>query len=164
MNTSIIESAVELATRRADQAIIAPLKNKTGAQVGFTASFIGKRSASEIRALIAQRWPDLSGNKLSAKVRDVMRGKATLSEQLMQASLVQLRVEADKAGKDICWTGMRANVKAGSVSLGAKLIKRETVVAEATSLSTPSLDEQLDSMSEEQAMAIVAKLANKFGA
>lgn len=150
-------------------AFVAPLLNKKGDRVGIHASFIGRRSASEVRALLAKKWPDLKSNALSAKVREVMRGRSTLSEQLMLASIVELRSEAEKNGKAVVWQGMKANFKTGNVSLSAKVInpdkKVETPVA---AKPAPSLDEQIDNVTdnvtEEQAAAIIAKLAAKFGA
>lgn len=146
-------------------AFVSPLLNRKGDSVGIHASFIGRRSASEVRALLAKKWPDLKSNALSAKVREVMRGRSTLSEQLMLASIVELRSEAEKNGKAVVWQGMKANFKTGNVSLSAKVInpdkKVETPVA---AKPAPSIDEAIDSMTEEQAMALVAKISAKFGA
>lgn len=145
-------------------AFVAPLLNKKGDRVGIHASFIGRRSASEVRALLAKKWPDLKSNALSSKVREVMRGRSTLSEQLMLASIVELRSEAEKNGKAVVWQGMKANFKTGNVSLSAKVINPDKKVeAPVDAKPALSIDEAIESMSEEQAMAFVAKLSAKFG-
>lgn len=93
-----------------------------------------------------------------------MRGRSTLSEQLMLASIVELRSEAEKNGKAVVWQGMKANFKTGNVSLSAKVINPDKKVeAPVDAKPALSIDEAIESMSEEQAMAFVAKLSAKFG-
>ncbi len=162
MTTEIANNTTE--TR---SAFLTPLLNRKGDRVGMQASFVGRRTPKEIKELLASRWPDLKGNKLSAKVRDIMRGRSTLSEQLMQASLIELRTEAEKHGKTIVWEGMTSNFKTNRIRINAVAIKPEKTTEDksaAPAKPAPSLDEAIESMTEEQAMALVAKLSAKFGA
>jgi hypothetical protein len=146
-------------------AFVSPLLSNKGDCVGIRASFIGRRSASEVRALLAKKWPDLKSNALSAKVREVMRGRSTLSEQLMLASIVELRSEAEKKGKAVVWQGMKANFRTGNVSLSAKVINPDKKVETPVEAKpAPSIDDVLATMTEEQATEAIAKIAAKFGA
>lgn len=157
-------------TNETRPAFLAPLLNRNGERVGTQASFVGRRTPKEIKELLASRWPDLKGNKLSAKVREIMRGRSTLSEQLMQASLVELRTEAEKRGKTVVWEGLSSNFKTGKVRVNAIVIAPEktkgdkSLLESAEPAPSPTLEEQVDTLTEEQAMALVAKLSAKFGA
>jgi len=158
----------ELATTETRSAFLTPLLNRKGDRVGTQASFVGRRTPKEIKELLASRWPDLKGNKLSAKVRDIMRGRSTLSEQLMQASLIELRTEAEKRGKTVVWEGMTSNFKTGKVRVNAVVLNPEKKKDEVTMLESaapaPTLEDMADTLTAEQATALIAKLAAKFGA
>lgn len=136
--------------------------NKKGTQTGYILSFIGKRSAKEIRAVLAKKG--LKGSDLTAKVNDVLRGRSTFSEQCAHAAIVEASREAEKRGGTIAWESMRWNNT--SIAIKAKYVKPTKVATPAatTAKPAPSIDEAIDSMTEEQAMAFVAKLSAKFGA
>jgi hypothetical protein len=131
------------------RALITP----SGIERGTRFLFIGTQTASEIRAALKAKG--IKGSELSTKVNDVLRGSATLGQQLAHAFVV----EQSKRG--IVWE--YADALKGSSVLRGKLVKEEPVKP-AKAKPAPSIDEAIDSMSEEQAMALVAKLSAKFGA
>lgn len=128
------------------RALVTPKGSKRGTRFLFT----GTQTASEVRAALKAKG--IKGSALSKQVNDVLRGSATLGQQLAHAFVV----EQSKRG--IVWE--YADALKGSATLKGRVVKDEAPKAK----PAPSLDETIESMTEEQAMALVAKLSAKFGA
>lgn len=128
-------------TPTSSRALITPSGTARGTRFLFT----GTQTASEIRAALKAKG--IKGSELSTKVNEVLRGSATLGQQLAHAFVV----EQSKRG--VVWE--YADALKGSATLKGRVVSAKPA---------PSIDEAIDSMSEEQAMALVAKLSAKFGA
>jgi len=126
------------------------LLSKSGAERGRQYSFTGVQTAKELRKSLKAKG--VKGSELTKKVNDMLRGNSTLSTQLALAFIVQ------EAKRGIVYT--TGDALKGSSVLRGKLVKEEPAKAK----PAPSIDEAIDSMTEEQAMAFVAKLSAKFGA
>ena len=133
-------------TPTSSRALITP----SGTARGTRFLFIGTQTASEIRAALKAKG--IKGSELSTKVNDVLRGSATLGQQLAHAFVV----EQSKRG--VVWEYADA-LKNSSIIKGRVVSDKAPKTKPA-----PLIDEAIDSMTEEQAMALVAKLSAKFGA
>jgi len=120
-----------------------------GSERGTRFLFAGTQTASEIRAALKAKG--VKGSALSTKVNEVLRGSATLGQQLAHAFVV----EQSKRG--VVWE--YADALKGSATLKGRVVTDKAPKAK----PAPSLDEQLDNVTEEQAAAIIAMLAAKFG-
>lgn len=129
------------------RALVTPKGTERGKRFLFT----GVQTASEIRA--ALKATGVKGSALSKQVNDVLRGSATISQQLALAFIV----EESKRG--VVWE--YADSLKNSATIKGRLTQAP-VVEQAK--PAPSLDEAIESMNEEQAAALIAKLAAKFGA
>lgn len=129
------------------------LLSKAGTERGRQYSFTGVQTAKELREALKAKG--VKGSELTKQVNDVLRGNSMLSTQLALAFIVQ------EAKRGIVYT--TGDALKGSSVLRGKLVKEEPVKP-AKAKPAPSIDEAIDSMSEEQAMAFVAKLSAKFGA
>lgn len=121
-----------------------------GSERGTRFLFTGTQTASEIRAALKAKG--IKGSDLSTKVNEVLRGSATLGQQLAHAFVV----EQSKRG--VVWE--YADALKGSATLKGRVVSDKAPKTK----PAPSIDEAIDNMSEEQAMAFVAKLSAKFGA
>ena len=133
-------------TPTSSRALVTPKGTERGTRYLFT----GTQTASEIRAALKAKG--IKGATLSKQVNDVLRGSATLGQQLAHAFVV----EQSKRG--VVWE--YADALKGSATLKGRVVKDEAQKAK----PAPSIDEAIDAMNEEQAMALVAKLSAKFGA
>lgn len=125
------------------------LITRRGSERGTRFLFTGTQTASEVRAALKAKG--IKGSALSTKVNEVLRGSATLGQQLAHAFVV----EQSKRG--VVWE--YADALKGSATLKGRVVTDKVTKAR----PAPSLDEQLDNVTEEQAAAIIAKLATKFG-
>lgn len=129
------------------------LLSKSGAERGRQYSFTGVQTAKELREALKAKG--VKGSELTKQVNDVLRGNVTLSTQLALAFIVE------EAKRGVVYHTGDA-LKNSSVLRGTRV---EDKPAKAPKTKpAPSIDEAIDSMSEEQAMALVAKLSAKFGA
>lgn len=126
------------------------LVTPNGTERGTRFLFIGTQTAGEVRAALKAKG--IKGSALSKQVNDVLRGSATLGQQLAHAFVV----EESKRG--VVWE--YADSLKGSATLKGRVVSDKASKAK----PAPSIDEAIDSMTEEQAMAFVAKLSAKFGA
>lgn len=124
------------------------LITKAGVERGRQYSFTGVQTAKELRDALKAKG--IKGRDLTKQVNDVLRGSVTLSTQLALAFIVQ------EAKRGIVYT-TGDSLKNSSVLRGTRLDEASKAKP------APSLDETIESMTEEQAMALVAKLSAKFG-
>lgn len=118
------------------RALITPSGIKRGTRFLFT----GTQTASEIRAALKAKG--IKGSELSTKVNEVLRGSATLGQQLAHAFVV----EQSKRG--VVWE--YADALKGSATLKGRVVSDKA----------PKVN--LDLMTREQVEALFAELAAKL--
>lgn len=139
------ELAITPFTPTQSRALVTPKGSERGTRFLFT----GTQTASEIRASLKAKG--IKGSALSKQVNDVLRGSATIGQQLAHAFVV----EQSKRG--IVWE--YADALKGSATLKGRVVKDEAPKTK----PAPSIDDVLATMNEEQAAEAIAKIAAKFG-
>ncbi len=123
------------------------LTTTKGKERGIRYSFTGGQSASELRKSL--KATGLKGSALDTKVNEVLRGSATLGEQLAHAFIVS------ESARGVVWE------TADSLKRGATL---KGILAPAKTAACPDVSEAASALSDADKEALVNQLLEQLAA